>query len=92
VEIAYGQHARGAGELRTDFRPDLRPTIISGAQEHEDICLHVGMFEAKVSLVNLSAFRQPGFELACGFDYVHAGNNSGAGIGSQIVKAKLFTR
>jgi hypothetical protein len=50
------------------------------------------VFQAKVFLVDRSTFRQPCFELAGGFDYVHAGNDSGAGIGSQIVKAKPLPR
>src|ERR1700683_1626158 len=79
VKIADREHVRRAGKLRTDFRPELRPTIIRGAQEHEDVRLHVGVFEAQIPLIDLSAFRQPVFELARGLDYVHAGNDSGAG-------------
>ena len=55
VEIAYGEDLRRAGEVGTDFRPELRPAVISGAEKHEDVRLHVGVFEAKVLLVDASA-------------------------------------
>jgi hypothetical protein len=35
------------------------------------------VFKAEISLVDSSALGQPGFELAGGFDYIHAGNDSG---------------
>jgi hypothetical protein len=42
------------------------------------------VLEAEVLLVNASALGQPGLELAGGFDDVHAGNDSGGGMGSQL--------
>jgi hypothetical protein len=41
------------------------------------------VLEAEVPLVDAGALCQPGFELAGGFDYVHAGKDSGGGLGSQ---------
>jgi hypothetical protein len=41
------------------------------------------VLEAEVFRVEVSALGQPGFEMAGGFDYVHAGNDSGVGGGSQ---------
>ena len=81
VEIADGEHVRGVGEVGTDLRPELRPAVVGGAEKHEDIRLHVGVFEAEVFLVDAGALGQPGFELAGGFDDVHAGNDSGGGNG-----------
>jgi hypothetical protein len=72
------------GELGADFRPELRPTVVGGAEEHEDIFLHVRVFQAEVFLIDAGVQCEPGFELARGFDYVHAGNDSGWGIGSQM--------
>jgi len=72
---------RGAGEVGADEGPDLCPAVIGGAEKHEDVRLHVGVFEAEIFLVDVSALGQPGFKLAGGFDYVHAGNDSGAGNG-----------
>jgi len=83
MKIADGEDLRGAGEIGTDLRPELRPAVISGAKKHEDVRLHVGVFETEVLLVNLGVVGQPGFELAGGFDYVHAGNDSGGAAGSQ---------
>jgi len=55
----------------------MSPAVVGGAEEHEDIFLHVGVFQAEVFLVDGGALSQPGFELPGGFDYVHAGNDSG---------------
>jgi hypothetical protein len=35
------------------------------------------VFEAEIFLIEVSAFCQPVFELAGGFDHVHGGNDSG---------------
>jgi hypothetical protein len=35
------------------------------------------VFEEEIFLVEMSALRQPGFELAGSFDHVHAANDSG---------------
>lgn len=83
VEIADGEDLRSVGEIGTDLRPDLRPAVVGGAEEHEDIRLHVRVFEAEVFGIDAGALGQPGFELAGGFDYVHAGNDSGGRNGSQ---------
>ena len=77
---------RGLGEVGTYFRPELRPAVVGGAEEHEDVLLHVRVFQAEVFLIDAGALGQPGFELARGFDYVHAGNDSGWGMGSQMLK------
>jgi hypothetical protein len=36
------------------------------------------MFQPKIFLIDACALRQPVFKLACGFDDIHAGNDSGA--------------
>jgi len=84
VQIADGEHVRGLGEIGAELRPELRPAVVSGAEEHEDVGLHVGVFQAEVFLVDVSALGQPGFELAGGFDDVHWGNDSGGEMGSQM--------
>jgi hypothetical protein len=78
------QGRMGAGEVGADLRPQLRPSVISRAEKHEDIRLHVRVLHTQVLLVNASALRQPSLELPSGFDYVHAGNNSGGEKGSQM--------
>ena len=92
VKISDGEDLRGAGKVGTDLRPELRPAVISGAEEQEDVRLHVGVFEAEVLLVDLRVVGQPGFELAGGFDYVHAGNDSGGGMGSQRLSPQRTLR
>jgi hypothetical protein len=86
VKVADGEDARGIGKFGANLRPDLRPAVVGGAEEHEDVRLHVGVLEAKVSWVDTSALSQPGFELPGGFYYVHEGNDSGGGMGSQTAK------
>ncbi len=81
VEIAYGQDFWGMCEVGTDLRPELRPAVVGGAEEHEAVLLHVGVLQAEVFLVDAGAQGEPGFELARGFNYVHAGNDSGGGNG-----------
>jgi hypothetical protein len=44
------------------------------------------VFQAQVFLIDASVLAEPGFELARGFDYVHSGNDSGWGIGSQMLR------
>src|SRR5580698_4808456 len=81
VEIAYGEDLRSVCEIGTNLLPDLRPAVVGGAEEHEDVRLHVGVFEAKIFLFDLGAQGQPRFELAGGFDNMHGGNDSGWGNG-----------
>jgi hypothetical protein len=49
------------------------------------------VFKAEISLVDSSALSQPGFELAGGFDYVHAGNDSGGEKRKSNDGERLFT-
>ena len=92
MEIADSEDLRGTGEVGTDFRPDLRPAVISGAEKQEDVRLHVRVLEAEVSLVDASALGEPGFELAGGFDDVHAGNDSGGEKGKSNTVKDLYHR
>ncbi len=84
VQIADRERARSLGEIGANLRPELRPAVVSGAQKHEQVSLHVGVFQAKVFLVDGSAQSEPVFEQAGSFDDVHAGNDSGGGAGSQM--------
>ena len=77
VQIADGENFRGLGELGTNLRPKLRPAVVSGAEEREEFFLHASVFEAKISLFEVSSLAEPGLKVAGGFDDVHAGNNSG---------------
>ena len=81
VKIADGKDVRSLGQFGTDLGPELRPAVVSGAEEGEEFRLHVGVFEAEVFLIEVSALGEPGFELAGGFDDVHAGNDSDGGKG-----------
>ena len=76
MKIANGENVRGFGEIGTDLGPDLRPAVEGGAEECEKFLLHAEVFEAEILLVEMSALRQPGFELAGRFNHVHAGNDS----------------
>ena len=76
MKIADGENVRGLGEIRTDLRPELRPAVAGGAKERKEFRLHASVLETKVFLVEMSALGQPFFEIAGGFDDVHAGNDS----------------
>lgn len=76
VEIADRKDVRSLGEFGTDLGPELGPAEVSCAEEGEKFRLHAGVFEAEVVLIEVSALGQPAFEVAGGFDDVHAGNDS----------------
>lgn len=76
MKITHGENMRRPGEIRTDLRPELRPPVVGGAKERKDLRLHAGVLKTKVFLIDMSALGQPLFEIACGFDDVHAGNDS----------------
>jgi len=78
VEIADGENVRGFRQIRTNLRPELRPTVVCGTKKGEKLHLHSGMFEAEVFLVEVSAQGQPVFKMAGRFNDVHAGNDSEA--------------
>src|SRR5579871_217499 len=77
VQIADCQHLRGPGKFWTDLRPHLRPAVVSRAQERENSCLHVVVFELQVFLNDRGTAAQPIFEVAGSFHYVHSANDSG---------------
>ena len=77
MEIADGEHVWSLGEFRTNLRPHLRPAVVSGAEEGKKLRFHVGVFNSKIFSVEVRALGEPVFELAGGFDDVHAGNDSG---------------
>lgn len=64
-------------QVGTNFRPNLRPAIVSGAEKRKEFCLHVRVFKAEVFLVEVRALGEPVLELAGSFDDVHAGNDNG---------------
>lgn len=88
MEITYSQNLWGLGEVGTNLPPELRPAVVGGAKEHETVLLHVGVLQAEVFLIDAGAQGEPGFELARGFDYIHAGKDSGWGMGSQMAKGE----
>ena len=88
VKIADGEHLRGFSQVGADLRPDLRPAIVGGAKKGKDSSLHVGVLEVEILLDRWVRCAEPVFKLAGGFDDVHsAGNDSGAGLGSQRERA-----
>ena len=68
-----GQHFRCAAQLRTYFRPELRPAIEGSAKEQEWVVFHLGMLGAQVALDHVGAAAHPGFVAARGLLDVHLG-------------------
>ena len=76
MKIADGENLRRPSEFRADLRPELRPAVVGGAEEGKEFRLHASVLESKVFLIQMSALGQPFFEMAGGFDDIHAGNDS----------------
>src|ERR1700680_2222686 len=72
MQIADRQYLGSIGEIGTDFRPDLGPTVESRSQEGEYRRLHVGVFEAQIVLDQIRVMAEPLFEVASRFDDVHS--------------------
>src|SRR4030088_1635944 len=93
MEIAHGQHVRRPGEIGTNLRPDLRPTVIGGTQEGKNRALHVAMFAAQISLDDVGVAAEPIFKMATRFNDVHRAQRYDQGQAkSTEEKAKLPRR
>jgi hypothetical protein len=91
VEIANREYTRCLIQLSTDLWPNLRPTIVGGAEKTERVRIHGGVLEIQVFLQDPNMTAKPCFEAAGGFDDVHVGTIETTRMEVKI-RQKGFTR
>ncbi len=59
VKVANGENFWSLGKIGTDFRPELHPAVVGGAEEGKDFRLHALVLEAEIFFVETGALPEP---------------------------------